>query len=82
MACRNSPFNEIVAEAVARPLLGADAIVADGLRCYNAIRDYNCLFHKMRNLFAKDPFFARQRELMITNRKKLPPSIISEYMSE
>ncbi len=82
IACRNAPFNEIVAEALAKPLLGADAIVTDGSRCYNAIRDYNCLFHKMSNFFAVDPFLAGQRTLMITNSKKLPPSIISEYMSD
>ena len=82
IACRNGPFNEIVAEALAKPLLGADAIVTDGSRCYNAIRDHNCLFHKMKNFFAKDPFLARQRTLMITSSKKLPPSIISEYMSD
>jgi hypothetical protein len=82
IACRNSPFNEIVAEALAKPLLGADAIVTDGSRCYNSIRDYNCLFHKMKNFFGIDPFLARQREMMITNSRKLPPSIISEYMCD
>ncbi len=82
VACRNSSFNEIVAEALAKPLVGSDAIVTDGSRCYNAIRDYNCLFHKMKNFFAVDPFLARQRTFMITNSKKLPPSVISEYMSD
>ena len=82
IGCRNGPFNEIVAEALAKPLLGADAIVTDGSRCYISIRDYNCLFHKMKNFFALDPFLARQRTLMITNSGKLPPSVISEYMSD
>jgi hypothetical protein len=36
----------------------------------------------MKNFFAKDPFLARQSTLMITNSRKLPPSVISEYMSD
>jgi hypothetical protein len=46
IAWRNAPFNEMVAEALAKPLIGSDAIVTDGSRCYNSIRDYNCLFYK------------------------------------
>jgi hypothetical protein len=76
IACRNSPFNSIVAETLARPLLGADAIVTDGSPCYNKVRSYNCLFHKMRNFFALDPFLARQRS------NRLPPPVISSYMSD
>jgi hypothetical protein len=76
ITCRNSSFNAIVAETLAKPLIGADAIVTDGSPCYNDVRSYNCLFHKMRNFFALDPFLARQRS------NKLPPSVISSYMSD
>ena len=75
ITCRNTPFNALVAETLANPLIGADVIVTDGSPCYNSIRSYNCLFHKVRN-FALDPFLARQRS------NKLPPSVISSYTSD
>jgi len=62
VTCRNAPFNEIAADALAKSLLGADAIVTDGSRCYNSIRDYNCLFHKTKNFFAVDPLSLQGRE--------------------
>jgi hypothetical protein len=77
ISCRNSPFNSIVAETLAKPLLGVDAIVTDGSRCYNGVRSYYCLFHKMGNFFGIDPFLNRQR-----SDESLPPCVLSSYMED
>ncbi len=79
ISCRNSPFNGIVASALARPLKGADAIITDGSDCYDDVRDYRCLFHKMKNFCAIDPFLQRVRE---SKEKLIPPWMISSYMQE
>jgi rubredoxin len=79
ISCRGSPFNGIVASALAKPLRGADAIITDGSECYDGIRDYRCLFHKMRNFSAVDPFLQRVRQ---SKEKLIPPWLISEYMQE
>lgn len=79
ISCRDSPFNGIVASALARPLRGADAIVTDGSECYDEIRDYRCLFHKMRNFFAIDPFLQGARQ---SKEKLIPPWVISSYMQD
>jgi hypothetical protein len=77
ISCRNAPFNGIVASALARPLKGCDAIVTDGSECYDEIRDYRCLFHKMKNFFAIDPFLERARK-----EKTLPPWVLSAHMRD
>jgi hypothetical protein len=51
--------------------------VTDGSECYDEIRDYRCLFHKMRNFFAIDPFLERAWK-----EKALPPSILSAHMRD
>lgn len=79
LSCRNAPFNSIVADAIVKPLRGCDAIVTDGSECYDAVRDYRCLFHKMRNFFAFDPFLQRTKE---STEKLIPPSMISSYMQD
>ncbi len=78
ISCRSSPFNSMVAETLAKPLQGADAIVTDGSPCYNGVRTYNCLFHKMRNFFGIDPFLNSQRSAA----ESLPPCILSSYMED
>ena len=77
ISCRNSPFNGIVAGALAKPLRGADAIITDGSECYDEVRDYRCLFHKMKNFFAVDPFLQRARK-----EKTLPPWVVSAHMRD
>ncbi|MHB2035463.1 MAG: hypothetical protein ACYCPW_01795 [Nitrososphaerales archaeon] len=77
ISCRNSPFNSIVAETLAKPLIGSDAIVTDGSHCYDNARSYYCLFHKMGNFFAKDPFLNRQR-----SDESLPWCVLSSYMED
>jgi len=77
MSCRNAPFNGIVATALARPPEGCDAIVTDGSECYDEVRDYRCLFHKMRNFFAVDPFLQRAWK-----EKTLPPWVMSAHMRD
>jgi hypothetical protein len=42
---------------LSKPLIGADAVVTDGSQCYNAIRDYNCLFHKKMEEFLRGGSF-------------------------
>lgn len=77
ISCRQAPFNGIVATALAHPLEGCDAIVTDGSECYDEIRDYRCLFHKMKNFFAVDPFLERARK-----EKLLPPWVLSAHMHD
>ena len=77
ISCRNAPFNGIVASALARPLEGCDAIVTDGSECYDEVRDYRCLFHKMRNFFDIDPFLQRARK-----ENALPPWVLSAHMHD
>jgi len=79
LSCRNAPFNGIVADALAKPLKGADAIITDGSECYDAIRDYRCLFHKMKNFSAVDPFIQRVKK---SKEKLIPPWILSSHMHE
>lgn len=79
ISCRNSPFNGIVAGALAKPLRGADAIVTDGSECYDEIRDYRCLFHKMGNFFAIDPFLQGLKQ---SKEKLIPPWVVSSYMQD
>lgn len=75
LSCRKAPFNSIVAETLAKPLKGSDAIITDGSECYDNVRSYRCLFHKMKNFFTKDPFLYRTKH----SKEKLPPWIISAY---
>jgi hypothetical protein len=77
ISCSMAEFNGMVATALARPLEGCDAIVTDGSECYDDVRDYRCLFHKMKNFFAIDPFLERARK-----EKTLPPWIISAHMRD
>ena len=79
VSCRGSPFNGIVAGALARPLGGADAIITDGSECYDGIRDYRCLFHRMGNFFAIDPFL---QSLKQSKEKLIPPWVVSSYMQD
>jgi rubredoxin len=79
VSCRGSPFNGIVAGALARPLGGADAIITDGSECYGGIRDYRCLFHRMGNFFAIDPFL---QSLKQSKEKLIPPWVVSSYMQD
>jgi hypothetical protein len=87
ISCRSAPFNGIVASALARPLRGADAIIiTDGSECYDEIRDYRCLFHKMMNFFSIDPFLQSVKQ---SKKKKeeeerlmIPPWIVSSYMQD
>jgi hypothetical protein len=78
ISCSKAEFNGIVATALARPLEGCDAIVTDGSECYDDVRDYRCLFHKMKNFFAVDPFLERARK----EKLLLPPWILSAYMRD
>jgi hypothetical protein len=80
ISCRSSPFNGIVASALARPLRGADAIITDGSECYDEIRDYRCLFHKMGNFFAGDPFLQSLKQSK--KEKLIPPWMLSSYMQD
>jgi len=82
ISCRNSPFNGIVASALAKPLSGADAIITDGSECYDEIRDYRCLFHKMRNFFAVDPFLQGLKQSKEEEDRLIPPWMVSSYMQD
>jgi hypothetical protein len=75
LPCRRAPFNSIVAETLAKPLKGSDAIITDGSECYDNVRSYRCLFHKMKNLFNVDPSLYRIKH----SKEKLPPWIQSSH---
>jgi len=77
ISCSRAEFNGIVATALANPLEGCDAIVTDGSECYDDIREYRCLFHKMKNFFAVDPFLERARK-----KKTLPPWVVSAQLRD
>lgn len=74
ISCRNAPFNQMIAETLAKPLGGCDAIVTDGSPCYDAVRSYRCLWHKMKNFFDVDPFVHGAAEDV------LPPWVLSAHM--
>lgn len=76
ISCRNAPFNSIVAETLAKPLKGSEAIITDGSECYDNVRSYRCLWHKMKNFSNTDPFLCRARH----SKEKLPPWIISSHI--
>jgi hypothetical protein len=76
LSCRRAPFNSLVAEALAKPLKGCDAIITDGSQCYDNVRSYRCLWHKMKNFFNTDPFINKH------TKEKLPPWTISSHMHQ
>lgn len=77
ISCRNAPFNQIVAETLAKPLMGSDAIVTDGSHCYDAVRSYRCLWHKMKNFFDVDPFVQGAAK-----DGTVPPWVLSAHMHD
>ncbi len=79
ISCRNAPFNQIVAETLAKPLRGSDAIVTDGSRCYDEVRSYRCLWHKMKNFFDVDPFVVVHGA---AKNDGLPPWVLSAHMHD
>jgi hypothetical protein len=78
LSCRRALFNSIVAEMLAKPLKGSDSITTDGSECYDNVRSYRCLFHKMKNFFNVDPFLYRVKH----SKEKLPPWIQSSHMRQ
>jgi hypothetical protein len=78
ISCRKAPFNSLVAEALAKPLKGCDAIITDGSQCYDNVRSYRCLWHKMKNFFNTDPFINRVKH----SKEKLPPWTTSSHLHQ
>jgi hypothetical protein len=62
----------LVAEALAKPLKGCDAIITDGSQCYDNVRSYRCLWHKMKNFPNTDPFLYRVKHSTKTLKEGAP----------
>lgn len=74
------PFNQLFANILLLPLLGADFINTDGHGAYNIADKFaehlRCLFHKLKNLGKKD------KELKKMQRDKRSLEEIKDYLSK
>ena len=74
------PFNQLFANILLSPLLGADFINTDGHGAYNIANKFaehlRCLFHKLKNLSKKD------KELRKMQKEKRSIEEIKDYLSK